>query len=88
MYLDRSLMGNDIGTGLSLKDVSFDFCSTNISSSVIGTHSTTKVIHTKYSKHRPSTVTHTFECMCSKINHGLNHGLFISLLKLINCPIH
>ena len=49
---------------------------------------TYKVIHTKYSKHRPSTVAHTFECVCSKINHGLNHGLFISLLKLINCPIH
>ena len=47
-----------------------------------------KVIHTKYSKHRPSTVAHTFECVCSKINHGLNHGLFISLLKLILCPIH
>ena len=47
-----------------------------------------KVIHTKCSKHRPSTVAHTFECMCSKINHGLNHGLFILLLKLINCPIH
>ena len=49
---------------------------------------TPKVIHTKYSKHRPSTVAHTFECVCSKINHGLNHGLFISLLKLINYPIH
>ena len=48
----------------------------------------TKVIHTKYSKHRPSTVAHTFECVCSKINHGLNHGLFTLLLKLINCPIH
>ena len=33
-------------------------------------------------------VAHTFECVCSKINHGLNHGLFILLLKLINCPIH
>ena len=31
-----------------------------------------KVIHTKYSKHCPSTVAHTFECVCSKINHGLN----------------
>jgi hypothetical protein len=51
-------------------------------------HSHSKVIHTKYSKHRPSTVAHTFECVCSKTNHGLNHGLFISLLKLINCPIH
>ena len=38
-----------------------------------------KVIHTKYSKHRPSTVAHTFECVCSKINHGLNHELFILL---------
>ena len=47
-----------------------------------------KVIHTKYSKHHPSTVAHTFECVCSKINHGLNHGLFISVLKLIICPIH
>ena len=47
-----------------------------------------KVMHTKYSKHRPYTVAHTIECVCSKINHGLNHGLFISLLKLINCPIH
>ena len=47
-----------------------------------------KVIHTKYSKHRPSTVAHTFECVCSKINHVLNHGSFILLLKLINCPIH
>ena len=47
-----------------------------------------KVIHTKYSKHRPSTVAHTFECVCNKINHGLNHELFIPLLKLINCPIH
>ena len=50
--------------------------------------SPTKVIHTQYSNHRPSTVAHTFECVCSNINHGLNHGLFISLLKLINCPIH
>ena len=51
-------------------------------------YSYSKVIDTKYSKHRPSTVAHTFECVCSKINHGLNHGLFILLLKLINCPIH
>ena len=47
-----------------------------------------KVIYTKYSKHCPYTVAHTIECVCSKINHGLNHGLFISLLKLILCPIH
>ena len=47
-----------------------------------------KVIHTKYSKHRPSTLALIFECLCSKINHVLNHWLFILLLKLINCPIH
>ena len=47
-----------------------------------------KVIYTKYSKHCPYTVAHTIECVCSKINHGLNHGLFISLLKLILCPMH
>ena len=46
-------------------------------------HTVVKVIHTKYSKHRPSTVAHTFECVCSKINHGLNHWLFISLFKVI-----
>ena len=34
-------MGNDIGTGLSLRAVCFDFHSTNIGSSVIVTHSTT-----------------------------------------------
>ena len=33
-----------------------------------------KVIYTKYSKHCPYTVAHTIECVCSKINHGLNHG--------------
>ena len=47
-----------------------------------------KVIYTKYSKHCPYTVAHTIECVCSNINHGLNHGLFISLLKLIFCLIH
>ena len=30
-------MGNDIGTGLSLRAVCFDFRSTNVGSSVIGT---------------------------------------------------
>ena len=34
-------MGNDIGSGLSFKAVYFDFCSTNVSSSVIKTRSTT-----------------------------------------------
>ena len=35
---DRLLMSNDIGLGVSFKSVCFDFFSTNISSSVIGTH--------------------------------------------------
>ena len=33
-------MGNDIGSGLSFKAVCFDFRSTNVGSSVIGTRST------------------------------------------------
>ena len=48
-----------------------------------------KVIHPKYSKHGPYTVAHTIDCVCSKmLNHCLNHGLFLSLFKLIPCPIH
>ena len=36
-----------------------------------------KVIYTKYSKHRPYTLAHTIDCVCCKmLNHGLNHGLF------------
>ena len=31
-------MGNDIGLGVSFKSVCFDFFSTNVGSSVIGTH--------------------------------------------------
>ena len=48
-----------------------------------------KVIYTKSSKHYPCTVAYTIDCVCSKmLNHGLNHGLFLSLFKLIPCPIH
>ena len=48
-----------------------------------------KVIYPKYSKHWPYTVAHTIDCVCSKmLNHGLNHGLFLSIFKLIPCPIH
>ena len=48
-----------------------------------------KVIHHKYSKNCPNTVTNTIDCVCSKIlNHRLNHGLFFSLFKLIPCQIH
>ena len=43
----------------------------------------------KYSKHWPYTVAHAIDCVCSKIsNHGLNHGLFLSLFKFIPCHIH
>ena len=35
------------------------------------------------------TVANTIDCVCSKmLNHGLNHGLFLSLFKLIPCPMH
>ena len=48
-----------------------------------------KVIYPKYSKHWPYTVTHTIDCVCSKmLYHGLNHGLNLSLFKLISCHIH
>ena len=48
-----------------------------------------KVIYPKYSKHWPYTVAHTIDCVCSKmLNHGLNHGFFLSLFKLIPCPIY
>ena len=41
-----------------------------------------KVIYTKYSNHWPNSVAHTIDCVCSKmLNHGLNHGLFLSLFK-------
>ena len=36
----KSLMGNDIGLGVSLKAICFNFRSTNVGSSVIGTRST------------------------------------------------
>ena len=49
----------------------------------------TRNIYTKYSKHWSYTVAHTIDCVCSKmLNHGLNHGLFLSLFKLIPSPIH
>ena len=48
-----------------------------------------KVINLKYSKHWPYTVAHTINCVFSKmLNHGLNFGLFLSIFKLIPCPIH
>ena len=48
-----------------------------------------KVIYPKYSKHWPYTVASTIDCGCSKmLNHGLNHGFFLSLFKLIPCHIH
>ena len=51
-------------------------------------HTSSKVIYPKYSKHWLYTVAHTIDCVCSKmLNHGLNHGLLLSLFKLIPCPI-
>ena len=48
-----------------------------------------KVIYSKYSKHWPYTVAHAIDCVCSKmLNHGLNHGFFLSLFNLIPCPKH
>ena len=45
-----------------------------------------KVIYPKYSKYWLSTVALTIDCVCSKIwNHGLNHGLFLSLFNLFVC---
>ena len=31
--------------------------------------------------------THNWLCVQKMLSHGLNHGLFISLFKLISCPI-
>ena len=51
-------------------------------------HLVSKVIYPKFSKHLPNTVAHTIDCVCSKrLNHGLNHGLFLSLFKLIPWPM-
>ena len=48
-----------------------------------------KVIHPKCSKHWPYTVVSPIDCGCSKmLNHGLNHGFFLSLFQLISCPIN
>ena len=52
-------------------------------------YTTNKVIHPKYSKHWPYTLAPKIDCGCSKmLNHGLNHGFFLSLFKLIPRPIH
>ena len=48
---------------------------------------TVKAINPKYSKHWPYTVASTIDCGCHKmLNHGLNHGLYFSLFKLIPYP--
>ena len=48
-----------------------------------------KVIYPKYSKHWHYTVAYTIDCVSSKmLNHGLNHGIFLSLFKHIPCPIN
>ena len=51
---------------------------------VLKTWVSCKVIYPKYSKHWPYTVAHTIDCVCSKmLNHGSNHGLFLSLFKVL-----
>ena len=32
--------------------------------------------------------THKWLCVQKMLNHGLNHGIFLSLFKLISCPIY
>ena len=32
--------------------------------------------------------THNWLCVQKMLNHGLNHGFFLSLFKLISCPIY
>ena len=32
--------------------------------------------------------THNWLCVQKMLNHGLNHWFFLSLFKLISCPIH
>ena len=47
---------------------------------------TPEIQHRKWG---PYTVAHTIDCVCNKmLNHGLKHGSFLSLFKLIPCPIH
>ena len=43
-----------------------------------------KVTYLKYSKHLPYTVASTIDYGCHEmLIHGLNHGFFLSLFKLI-----
>ena len=47
-----------------------------------------KLANPKYSKHWPYTVAHTIDCVYRILNHGFNRGFFLSLFKLIHCPIN
>ena len=48
-----------------------------------------KVIYRKYTKHWSYLLAYTMDCDCSKIlSHGLNHGLFLSLLQVLGVKIH
>ena len=72
----------------SLKSWGLQACKRSYSCNKITT-TWIKVIYPKYSEHWPFIVAHTIDCVCSKmLNQGLNHGLFLSLFKLIPCPIH
>ena len=51
-------------------------------SQIVGILHTDKVIYPKYSKNWPYLLAYVMGCDCSKmLNHGLNHGLFLSLFK-------
>ena len=62
-----------------LEEVEHKLKSVNLQYNTLG-----KVMHPKYSKHLPYTVASTIDCGCSKmLNHGLNHGFFLSLFKFL-----
>ena len=57
-------------------------CGRNLSCSWYTIQPVSKVIYSKYSKQWPYLLASTMNCGCSRIlNHGLNHGLFLSLFK-------
>ena len=48
-----------------------------------------KAIHSKYSKHWPYLLATTLDCCCNKrLNHCLNHGLFLSFLNVFGPNFH
>ena len=48
-----------------------------------------KIIYSKYSKNGAYTLTHTIDCVCSKmLNNGITHGLFLLLFQFFKMKIH